>query len=502
MDKNKKKKIKKIIKIVAIVLIAVFLIYTIFFKKDTNTRKTPTYTIEKITKRQIANSISGVGIIEAASSSTVTANGLGSKIKEVYVREGDYVTEGTLICEFETSSIEEQISELEKTIRNIKQDSRNAQKAIDDARNAQSKEISELETKTNEAKAKYDKAKEELDKKKEEDKKNSENTNTYTNTNLNVNDIDLNEIGNMTVNEVRNEISSNINYDYSQEEAELNRLWVEYQSAQSRLDTYKTTNNLSGAVSVDNNSLLSGYESQLRTLKNQLANTKVKAPASGTITSLSVHKGDTYLGSEIARIEGVDSFQVSAQIDEYNIPDVKVGMKVKIKTDATKEQELEGYITYVAPAAVTSGSADSIMSSLASISPTMSSVSAATNKAKYKVTISIATPNERLRIGMNAKLSIITEQKDDALTVPYDAIQERDDGSKYISVVKNIVKEEGKEDKVETEEVDVTVGIEGTYYSEIVSEKIKEGMEVYISSGSKGESIEALIDMMGSEAGI
>jgi multidrug efflux pump subunit AcrA (membrane-fusion protein) len=502
MDKNKKKKIKKIIKIVAIALIVIFLVYSIFFKKTDSGKKTANYTIDKITKRQIANSISGVGLVESASSSTVTSSSLGSKIKEVYVREGDYVTEGTLICEFETSSLEEQIADLEKTIRDLKQDSKNAQKAIDDARNAQSKEISELEAKTNEAKEKYDKAKEDLDKKKEEDKKNSENTNTNTNTNLNVNDIDLNEIGNMTVNEVRNEITSTINYDYTQEEAELNRLWVEYQSAQSRLDTYKTTNNLSGAVSVDNSSVLSGYESQLRTLKNQLANTKVKATASGTITSLSVHKGDTYLGSEIAKIEGVDTFQIAAQIDEFNIPDVKVGMKVRIKTDATRDQELEGYVTYVSPAAISAGSADSIMSSLASVSPMMSSVSATTSKAKYKVTISIATPNERLRIGMNAKISIITEQKEDALTIPYDAVQERDDGSKYILVVKDIIKEEGKEDKIETEEVDVTVGIEGTYYSEIISDKIKEGMDVYITTGTKGESIETLIDIMGSEAGI
>ena len=499
MDKNKKKKIKKIIKIVVIVLIAVFLIYTIFFKKETNTRKTPTYTIEKITKRQIANSISGVGIIEASSSSTVTANGLGSKIKEVYVREGDYVTEGAIICEFETSSIEEQISELEKTIRNIKQDSKNAQNAINEEINNQNKEISKLETKTNEAKEKWEKAKEELDKKREEDKKKKEEAEKR-------NEAISNDTTNSTqtggnTNESMNE-ATNEEPDYTAEEENIKKLEDAYNTLQIALTTLKATNRVSGNVSVDNNSLLSGYESQLRTLKNQLANTKVKAPVSGTITSLSVHKGDTYLGSEIARIEGVDSFQVSAQVDEYNIPDVKVGMKVKIKTDATKEQELEGYITYVAPAALTSGTGDSIMSSLASISPTMSSVSAATNKAKYKVTISIATPNERLRIGMNAKLSIITEQKDDALTVPYDAVQEREDGSKYIAVVKNIVKEEGKEDKVETEEVDVTVGIEGTYYSEIVSEKIKEGMEVYISSGSKGESIEALIDMMGSEAGI
>ena len=103
---------------------------------------------------------------------------------------------------------------------------------------------------------------------------------------------------------------------------------------------------------------------------------------------------------------------------------------------------------------------------------------------------------------MNAKISIITEQKEDALTIPYDAVQERDDGSKYILVVKDIIKEEGKEDKIETEEVDVTVGIEGTYYSEIISDKIKEGMDVYITTGTKGESIETLIDIMGSEAGI
>ena len=51
------------------------------------------------------------------------------------------------------------------------------------------------------------------------------------------------------------------------------------------------------------------------------------------ITSLNVSEGDMYLGSGIATIKGSENFIIQSEIDEYDIPDIKVGMKVLINAN-------------------------------------------------------------------------------------------------------------------------------------------------------------------------
>ena len=123
---------------------------------------------------------------------------------------------------------------------------------------------------------------------------------------------------------------------------------------------------------------------------------------------------------------------------------------------------------------------------------------------------------------MNARLSIITEQKDNVLSVPYEAVLERDDGTKYIQILKNEYFDTLKTDKKKKdteepeeikeallkdvepylEEVDVKVGIEGAYYTEISSKDIDEGMKIIVPKGDTTNSLEVLINAMGADGGI
>ena len=73
---------------------------------------------------------------------------------------------------------------------------------------------------------------------------------------------------------------------------------------------------------------------------------------------------------------------------------------------------------------------------------------------------------------MNAKLNIILEETADVLTVPYDAIQQDENGNGVIYAVEHT--ENGGVIKTA---IPVTVGVEGDYYVE-VSGDIKEGMEI------------------------
>lgn len=269
-------------------------------------------------------------------------------------------------------------------------------------------------------------------------------------------------------------------------------------------------------------------------MQKQIDNATVKAPVSGTITHIGVKPGDTYMGATIVTIDNTEAFIINSEVGEYDIPDVRVGMDVKIKTDATRDEILEGKVTYVALSSTSTESASNAgsaagygsLSSLASTFTSMTSGVASTN-AKYKVKIDINTPSDRLRVGMNAKASIITDKKESVLTVPYEAVIKREDNSHYIRVVKEgydineavrklkelLNKEDDNKERETTtvqtetlenmiEEIDVEIGIEGSYYTEITSSKIKENMYVVVPEIETNNTIKELIQMMGAGAGV
>lgn len=183
------------------------------------------------------------------------------------------------------------------------------------------------------------------------------------------------------------------------------------------------------------------------------------------------------MGNQIAQIEDNEGFCIEAFIDEYDIPDIKEGMEVLIKTDATRDEELTGEIFDIATTAY-EGSTPSLGTS--------------SNNATYKIKIKINTINDRLRLGMNARLSIVTNMVKDVITVPYISIHEEND-KKYIEITK---------DNINTEKIYIETGIEGNYYVEVKSDNVKEGMKVVIPELEKDLSIDELINQMGSSGGL
>ena len=163
-------------------------------------------------------------------------------------------------------------------------------------------------------------------------------------------------------------------------------------------------------------------------------------------------------------------------------------MKVLIKTDATRDEELEGRVIYTA-----ASSSQNLSNSM--IGQNSMSGSLSTGNATYKVQIELLTQNDRLRLGMNAKLSIIVDSRENVWTVPYETVHDRENGTKYIEILKN-------EETGEKEELDVEVGLEGTYYVEIKSDKLTEGMRVILPEIDTSNSIESLIEAMGADVGV
>lgn len=285
------------------------------------------------------------------------------------------------------------------------------------------------------------------------------------------------------------------------------------------------------------NTLTSGdsEEKKIEEYQEQLQDCTVKSPISGVVTAVNVEVGDMYSGSAIVTIEDISGYEVSTEIDEYEIGKIEKGQKVIVKTNATGDEELEGTVNWISPRASSGGS-----------------------EVTYTVTVALDTVHEMLRMDMTAKLSIILESKENVLTVPYEAVQEDESGKFYVEVVAdetnassdsgdNMQLPEGMEsgkmpqmpegmemgkmpqmssdakadgsfkgrgqraqgsstenNNLITKRVYVEKGIESDYYIEIISNEISEGMEIVVPSSEgngRGMDIQGMMMRQGPMGG-
>ena len=102
----------------------------------------------------------------------------------------------------------------------------------------------------------------------------------------------------------------------------------------------------------------------------------------------------------------------------------------------------------------------------------------------YSADISVSDDSELL-LGMSAKVSIVTNENGEELSVAYDSIVE-DETEAY--VYKAVLKEGNK---YTVEKVVVTVGKQNDYYTQVTSDRLKEGDLIisYPEMVSDGEEV-------------
>ena len=205
---------------------------------------------------------------------------------------------------------------------------------------------------------------------------------------------------------------------------------------------------------------LQNAQNQVQQAEDKLGECVVTSPIDGVITSIAVDVGDVYESGTLFEVQNLTGFVVDATVDEYDISSIEKGMSAVIKTDATGEDEFEGIVTFVAPTPTsTQGSVGS-------------STGSSDSSSSYSIQITLQTTDERFRVGMTAKTSIILESAQDVFAVPYDSIETDQEGNSYITV----------QNGEQTDKITVTTGLESDYYTEISGDGLSEGMQVVISS--------------------
>ena len=485
------KKHGKVIILLIILAVAAVLVFYMRSKNAANANGEDDYTVGVAEKRTVVKSVAASGTIVASDSHEVKNTELiGQKVLSVHVSIGDKVNPGDVLVEIDTETLNKQKEDINSRIASL-QKSRNERhqdynKLIERQQEERQKNIENTENALQSAQSAFDEAQKNYSQA-------LENYNNYLNRGGTENDAVAQTL--YAILASREADVTNRQNNIATLTETLKRL---NESANSVTDT------LMDSYDDTTGEAIEALSDQILSIDRRIEACVMRAPSAGTVTEVKVKPGDIYTGGVVCMVEGEDIMEVKSYVDEYDVPDVNEGMKAILKTDATRNDELSGTVTFVAPKPESSSSGGFDLSSLiegSGVSSSMLSMmgGGSSGSARYRVMISLDQKSERLRLGMNVRVSIVTERAENVMTVPYDAVQKDADGNFFIE---KIIEPAEKDGKVTFEKIPVKKGIEGTYYIEVIGEGLSEGMQVKIVRTTSEESVEDLLNMMGSAGGV
>ncbi|MCI6760242.1 MAG: HlyD family efflux transporter periplasmic adaptor subunit [Clostridiales bacterium] len=244
--------------------------------------------------------------------------------------------------------------------------------------------------------------------------------------------------------------------------------WRAYQTALTSLDsTKKGTEDQLEAYSDTLASANAGAntavtQESIRQLNQTLDDTKITAPVSGTVTAVYASVGSSGSGLLFV-IEDTDHLVISTSVKGYDLGDVKTGMTVEIKSDATGDSVIPGTLTTIAPTAKKNQLGDT----------------EASNDPSFEAEVSVDSAESGLRIGMEARLSYIIARQAHVLAVPYEAVFTDEAGQSCILVLRTQEKE-----TYLVERLPVTTGLDDDLDIAVSGTGVEEGLRVITDAKS------------------
>lgn len=241
-------------------------------------------------------------------------------------------------------------------------------------------------------------------------------------------------------------------------------------------------------------------EAALKEANENLVKTSIYAPMSGTVSMLLVELGERVAGTgmmagtDMLRIADLSRMEAQVEVNENDIPRVKLGDTATIEIDAYTDHKFKGVVTEIASSAKTTGvSADQV---------TNFDVNILVLPDSYEALVTSHNQNP-LRPGMSATVDIRTEIREGIISVPIQSVTTRTDTT---VVVRNLSDEKIRTlvfitDGERALAKDVITGIQDNSYIEIIS-GVAEGDRVIsapFSAISKKLSDSTLIEIVKKE---
>ncbi|HYK02028.1 MAG TPA: efflux RND transporter periplasmic adaptor subunit [Thermoanaerobaculia bacterium] len=190
--------------------------------------------------------------------------------------------------------------------------------------------------------------------------------------------------------------------------------------------------------------------------RDTLSKTTMTAPMAGIITALPVEEGEVAVigtmnnpGTKLLTIADMSVVEAVMEVDETDVPNVKVGQRATVTVDAYPNKTFEGVVTEVgsSPMVNSTGGAEAI---------------------NFEVKIQLTNPPAGIRPGFSASADIITGTRSKALAIPIQALVVREKpaatpGAKAVEEEGVYLHKEGK-----AQFVTVVTGLSGDSNIEIV----------------------------------
>lgn len=188
---------------------------------------------------------------------------------------------------------------------------------------------------------------------------------------------------------------------------------------------------------------LASAQANLDQANAKAAGRTVTAPSSGSIVELNAKVGatvtggmimgesDTSGGKQCMQIADLSKMKVTVQVGEKDITKITVGQSANVTYPAFPDIVSQGTVTAIASVANSDSNSGG-------------------GSVTFNVDILIEAPDARLKPGMTAEVSVVTEQLDDVVMVPTMALMTEDGEHYHVNVATN---DEGKQ----TRRVKVTI---------------------------------------------
>jgi len=271
----------------------------------------------------------------------------------------------------------------------------------------------------------------------------------------------------------------------AQAELSFNRskqLYEQKAISESEFETAKTNYEVAQAELKAANYSVESAEASLKEAEENLRKTTIYSPISGTVSKLNVELGERVVGTiqmagtEIMRIANLNRMEARVDVNENDIVKVEIGDTALIEVDAYLGRKFKGVVTQIANTANVQGATTDQVTNF--------EVRIFILESSYKDLVT-NTKTSPFRPGMSTTVEILTNTKQNVLTVPILAVTTRIDSVKtrkeWDKVGENNTEEKTSNSKIEAPKeivfvakgdtariVEVKTGIQDNQYIEII----------------------------------
>ena len=202
----------------------------------------------------------------------------------------------------------------------------------------------------------------------------------------------------------------------------------------------------------------------IQRMESDLERATITSPVYGTVTAVLTEEGASGAGLLFV-VENTDDLVIYTSIREFDIGQVTEGDRVVIRSDGTGDREFAGTLTHIAPTTQRGQTGQPIN----------------TTDAEFRAEVSV-DGGSGLRIGMNTRMDIITQEVANVFTVPFEAVSYNAQGQAVVFAA--VQQEDGS---LTAQMIQVSTGPENDFFIVIDSDELHEGMVIIADSDGIAE---------------